>query len=100
MQRLWLCNLLRFRELGSQPGSASKLSKGIHNDDVHAFEKVVRKFVAEANKNPAISRAVSYYSAHTPSFNLTVDREKCKKMGVNISLMYSPPFNLIWVVHL
>ena len=53
------------------------------------FEKVVRNFVAEANKNPAISRAVSYYSAHTPSYNLTVDREKCKKMGVNISDVFT-----------
>jgi len=54
-------------------------------DDVHQFETVVKKFVAAANKNPAVSKAVSYYSAHTPSYDLTVDREKCKKMGVSIS---------------
>ncbi len=54
------------------------------NDDVHQFETVVRKFVTEANKDPRISHAISYYSAHTPSFNMEVDREKCGKMGVNI----------------
>lgn len=71
--------------IGQSAGFSFQIEQRNTNDDVHAFEKVVRKFVAEANKNPAISRAVSYYSAHTPSFNLTVDREKCKKMGVNIS---------------
>jgi HAE1 family hydrophobic/amphiphilic exporter-1 len=71
--------------IGQSAGFSFQIEQRNTNDDVHAFEKVVRKFVAEANKNPAISRAVSYYSAHTPSFSLTVDREKCKKMGVNIS---------------
>jgi len=58
-------------------------------DDVHQFETVVKKFVAEANKNPAIGKAVSYYSAHTPSYDLTVDRERCKRMGVSISDVFS-----------
>jgi len=71
--------------IGQSAGFSFQIEQRNTNDDVHAFEKVVRKFVAEANKNPAISRAVSYYSAHTPSFNLTIDREKCKKMGVNIA---------------
>ncbi len=59
------------------------------NGDVHAFEKVVNNFVTEANKNPAISHAFSYYSAHTPSYDLTVNREKCKKMGVSISDVFT-----------
>jgi HAE1 family hydrophobic/amphiphilic exporter-1 len=71
--------------IGQSAGFSFQIEQRNTNDDVHAFERVVRKFVSEANKNPAISRAVSYYSAHTPSYNLTVDREKCKKMGVNIS---------------
>ncbi len=29
------------------------------------------------------------FSAHTPSFNLSVDREKCQKLGVNISDVFS-----------
>jgi len=75
--------------IGQSAGFAFQIQQRNTNDDVFAFEKVVKKFVAEANKNPAISRAVSYYSAHTPSFNLTVDREKCKKMGVNIADVFS-----------
>jgi len=70
--------------IGISAGFTFMIEQRSTTDDVHQFETVVKKFVAEANKNPAISRAVSYYSAHTPSYDLTVDREKCKKMGVNI----------------
>jgi HAE1 family hydrophobic/amphiphilic exporter-1 len=75
--------------IGQSAGFSFQIEQRNTTDDVHVFENVVRKFVAEANKNPAISRAVSYYSAHTPSFNLTVDRDKCEKMGVHISDVFS-----------
>ena len=75
--------------IGQSAGFTFQVEQRSTNDDVYTFEKVVRNFVNAANKNPAISRAVTYYSAHTPSYNLTVDREKCKKMGVNISDIFS-----------
>jgi len=75
--------------IGQTAGFSFQIEQRNTNDDVHAFEKVVNKFVVEANKNPAISHAFSYYSAHTPSCNLTVNREKCKKMGVNISDVFT-----------
>ena len=75
--------------IGQTAGFSFQIEQRNTNDDEHAFEKVVNNFVAEANKNPAISNAFSYYSAHTPSYNLTVDREKCKKMGVNISDVFT-----------
>jgi HAE1 family hydrophobic/amphiphilic exporter-1 len=50
---------------------------------------VVKRFVAACQKYPAISTAFSYYGAHTPSFDLTVDREKCQKLGVNISDVFN-----------
>jgi HAE1 family hydrophobic/amphiphilic exporter-1 len=75
--------------IGQTAGFNFQIEQRNTNDDVHAFEKVVNNFVAEANKNPAISHAFSYYSAHTPSYNVTVDREKCKRMGVNISDVFT-----------
>ena len=75
--------------IGQTAGFSFQIEQRNTNDDVHAFEKVVNNFVAEANKNPAISNAFSYYSAHTPSYNLNVDREKCKRMGVNISDVFT-----------
>jgi len=75
--------------IGQTAGFSFQIEQRNTNDDVHAFENVVNNFVAEANKNPAISNAFSYYSAHTPSYNLNVDREKCKRMGVNISDVFT-----------
>ncbi len=70
--------------VGSVVGFSFQIEQRNTNDDIHAFEKVVNRFIAEANKNPAISGAYSFYSAHTPNYNLTVDREKCEKLGVNV----------------
>ena len=75
--------------IGQAAGFSLQIEQGNTNDDVFAFEKVVKKFIAEAHKNPAISTAFSYYGAHTPSYDLTVDREKCQKLGVRISDVFS-----------
>jgi HAE1 family hydrophobic/amphiphilic exporter-1 len=75
--------------IGQTAGFSFQIEQRNTNDDVHQFEAVVNNFVTQANKDPAITGAFSYYSAHTPSFNLTVDREKCKKMGVIVSDVFT-----------
>ncbi|HTB07105.1 MAG TPA: efflux RND transporter permease subunit [Bacteroidia bacterium] len=75
--------------IGQTAGFSFQIEQRNTNDDVHQFEAVVNNFVTQANKDPAITGAFSYYSAHTPSFNLTVDREKCKKMGVVVSDVFT-----------
>ena len=75
--------------VGSTVGFSFQIEQRNTNDDVHAFEKVVNTFVTEANSDPSISGAFSYYSAHTPNFNLTVDREKCEKLGVNVADVFT-----------
>ncbi len=75
--------------VGSTVGFSFQIEQRNTNDDLHAFEKVVNNFVTEANKNPAISKAFTYYTAHTPNMNLTVDRDKCEKLGVNIADVFT-----------
>jgi len=75
--------------VGSVVGFSFQLEQRNTNDDIHAFEKVVNRFVEEANKNPAISHAYSFYSAHTPNVNLTVNRDKCERLGVNIADVFT-----------
>ena len=77
------------RGIGQAAGFSMQIQQGSTTDDVHQFETVVKKFVAALKKNPATSTAFSYYSAHTPSYNLTVDREKCQKLGVAVSDVFS-----------
>jgi HAE1 family hydrophobic/amphiphilic exporter-1 len=75
--------------IGVAAGFSMQIQQGNTSDDIHAFETVVKKFVAEAHKNPAISTAFSYYGAHTPSYNLSVNREMCEKLGVNLSDIFT-----------
>jgi HAE1 family hydrophobic/amphiphilic exporter-1 len=77
------------RGIGIAAGFSMQIEQGSSTDDIHTFEKVVQKFVAEAHKIPSISTAFCYFSAHTPSYDLTVDREKCEKLGVNISTVFT-----------
>jgi HAE1 family hydrophobic/amphiphilic exporter-1 len=75
--------------IGATVGFSFQIEQRNTNDDLHAFEDVVNKFITEANKNPAISGAYSFYTARTPSYNLTVDREKCEKLGVNVGDVFT-----------
>jgi hydrophobic/amphiphilic exporter-1 (mainly G- bacteria), HAE1 family len=75
--------------IGVAAGFSMQIQQGNTSDDIHAFEAVVKKFVAEARKIPAISTAFSYYGAHTPSYNLSVDRAMCEKLGVNLSDVFT-----------
>jgi hydrophobic/amphiphilic exporter-1 (mainly G- bacteria), HAE1 family len=75
--------------VGQTVGFSFQIEQRNTNDDLHAFEAVVKRFVEEANKNPAITGAYSFYGAHTPGFNLIVDRDKCEKLGVNINDVFT-----------
>jgi HAE1 family hydrophobic/amphiphilic exporter-1 len=77
------------RGIGRAAGFSMQIEQGNTSDDVHAFEAVVKKFVAACKQNPATSTAFCYYGAHTPSYNLTVDRDKCQKLGVSISDVFN-----------
>ncbi|HEV7349901.1 multidrug efflux RND transporter permease subunit [Telluribacter sp.] len=75
--------------LGRTGGFSFVLEQQESNDDIQAFEGVVQNFVAQANKRPEISGAFSFFTAKTPSYQLTVDRARAKQLGVSISDVYS-----------
>ncbi|HEY4324938.1 MAG TPA: efflux RND transporter permease subunit [Mucilaginibacter sp.] len=75
--------------VGSTIGFSMQIEQRSTNDNLQDFERVVNRFVDSANKKPAITKAFSFYTAHTPNVSLTVDREKCEKMGVNISDVFT-----------
>jgi len=75
--------------IGQTAGFSIQVEQRDTKDDVKAFEGVVKKFVGALNKRPEIASAFSFYSAHTPSYNVTVDREKCKKLGVSIADVFT-----------
>jgi len=75
--------------IGASVGFTMQIEQRSTNDDLHAFEKVVDSFISAANRDPAIANAYSFYSAHTPAYNLSVDREKCEKLGVNVGDVFT-----------
>jgi len=85
--------------IGQAAGFSMQIEQGNTSDDVFAFEKVVKKFIAEAHKNPARSTAFSYYGAHTPSYDLTLDRENVKSWELK-SRTCLQLCRLLWGVYL
>ncbi|MFL9483338.1 efflux RND transporter permease subunit [Chitinophagaceae bacterium LWZ2-11] len=75
--------------VGATVGFSLQIEQRNTNDDLHAFEKVVNNFITEAKKYPAIASAFTFYTAQTPGYSLTVDREKCEKMGVNVGDVFT-----------
>ncbi len=75
--------------LGQTAGFTFELEQQESNDDINAFEKVVNNFVAQANKQPAIGRAFSFFTARTPGYEVDVDRSKCERLGVSVSDVYN-----------
>ena len=75
--------------LGQTGGFSFELEQHESTDDIKQFEKTVQAFVAAANKRPELSRVFSFFSAHTPGYQVNVDREKCKMLGLSIADVYS-----------
>jgi len=75
--------------LGNAGGFSFQIEQRQSNDDIKTFERVVNGFVAEANKQPEISGAFTFFSAHTPGYQVEVDRDKAKKLGLNLSDVYN-----------
>jgi hydrophobe/amphiphile efflux-1 (HAE1) family protein len=71
--------------LGSTGGFSFIMEEKEAGGDIKTFEKTLRKLTAAINKRPEIGRAFSFFTASTPAYQLTIDREKAKRLGVAIS---------------
>lgn len=71
--------------LGSTGGFSFILEQKESGGDIKLFEQTLQNFMAAIRKRPEIGKAFSFFTASTPTYQLTVDREKAKKLGVSIS---------------
>jgi hydrophobe/amphiphile efflux-1 (HAE1) family protein len=71
--------------LGSTGGFSFIMEEKEAGGDINVFEQTLKKFVAAANKRPEIAKAFTFFTASTPAYQLTIDREKAKRLGVQIS---------------
>lgn len=75
--------------LGQSSGFTFQLQQTTSADNINEFEGVMRKFLMAANQRPEIGRAYSFFSARTPGYQVDIDKEKAKKLGVSVSEAYS-----------
>ncbi len=75
--------------LGNAGGFSIQIEQRQSNDDIKTFERVVNQFVAEANKQPEIGQAFTFFGAHTPGYEVDVDRVQAKKLGLNLADVYN-----------
>ncbi len=75
--------------LGATSGFTFQLQQTTSTDNIQQFEKVARNFLAELTKRPEIGTAFTFFNTRTPSYKIDVDREKTKKLGVQVSDVFS-----------
>jgi HAE1 family hydrophobic/amphiphilic exporter-1 len=75
--------------IGQSSGFTFELQQTTSTDDIRQFEGVMGKFLGAINKRPEIAMAYSFFSARTPSYQVDIDKEKAKKLGVSVSEAYS-----------
>jgi HAE1 family hydrophobic/amphiphilic exporter-1 len=81
--------------LGQSSGFTFELQQTTSTDDIRQFEQVMRKFLAAANQRPEIAMAYSFFSSRTPSYQVDLDKEKAKKLGVSVAEAYSTLSSLL-----
>jgi HAE1 family hydrophobic/amphiphilic exporter-1 len=81
--------------LGQTSGFTFELQQTTSTDTIQQFEKVARNFLAELSKKPGIGIAYTFFNSHTPGYQLDVDRDKAKQLGVSVSDVYSTMSTLL-----
>jgi hydrophobe/amphiphile efflux-1 (HAE1) family protein len=71
--------------LGNTAGFSFILQEKQAGGDIKNFEKVLQNFTAELGKRKEIAKAFSFFTARTPAYQLTIDREKAKRLGVQLT---------------
>lgn len=74
--------------LGATSGFTFELQQISGADDIKQFENVAYNFLGKLNQRPEIGAAYTFFNARTPSYDVDVDREQAKKMGVMVSDVY------------
>ena len=73
--------------LGMSGGMDYRL-QALNSDDPQQLEAALKGFLAKLNQDPNISYAYPTYTAQTPNYYITIDREKAEAMKVSIGSIY------------
>jgi HAE1 family hydrophobic/amphiphilic exporter-1 len=71
--------------LGNTGGFSFVLQERESSGDVRTFDANLQGFLGAIRKRPEIASGFSFFTANTPGYQLTINREQTKKLGVSIS---------------
>lgn len=74
--------------IGVIAGFSVQLQQVASVDSFRVFEGVAHDFIQALKNRPEIANAYTFFTSHTPSYQLSLDRVKCKQLGVSISELY------------
>ncbi|MDF2384126.1 multidrug efflux RND transporter permease subunit [Nostoc ellipsosporum NOK] len=80
--------------LGATAGFTFELQQIGSTDNIQQFEQVAKDFLAKLNQRPE-AFGYTFFNARTPSYQVDVDKEQAKKMGVQVSDVYSTLSNYL-----
>jgi hydrophobic/amphiphilic exporter-1 (mainly G- bacteria), HAE1 family len=81
--------------LGATAGFTFELQQTTSTDNVQQFEAVARKFLAQVNQRPEIGAAFTFFTTHTPGYQVDADKEKAKRMGVAVNDVFGTMSTLL-----
>ena len=81
--------------LGATAGFTFEFQQTTSPDNIQQFEAVARKFLADLSQRPEIGAAYTFFTTHTPSYQVDVDKEKAKKLGVSVADVYGTMSTLL-----
>lgn len=81
--------------LGQTSGFTFELQQTTSTDSIQVFEKVAQKFLGALYQRPEIGIAYTFFSTKTPSYQVNVDKESAKKLGVLVSDVYGTMSTLL-----
>jgi hydrophobe/amphiphile efflux-1 (HAE1) family protein len=71
--------------LGNTSGFSFVLQEREAQTDIQRFDQTLQRFLGAIRQRPEIAKGFSFFTANTPGYRLEIDREKAKKLGVQVS---------------
>ncbi len=81
--------------LGRTAGFTFEVEQTTSNDDIQKFNQVVKNFLAHVNQRPEIGAAFTFFTSNTPSYQVNVDRQKARQLGVSVADVYNTMSTLL-----
>ena len=81
--------------LGNTGGFSFQLEQRQNTGGIKDFEAVVNKFAGAINQRPEIGFAYTFFNAQTPGYQITVNREQTKRLGVPLTNVFNTVSTLL-----